>query len=90
MLDEDGREATDVIVHRRRLDGRQIFFLVNTSKTRTLKAIIRLSGVVSVAELLPMNGGTEAVEFRHCDDGLLEFEALLPPYASRLYLGENR
>ena len=90
VLDEDGREATEVIVHRRRLGGRQILFLVNTSKTRTLKATIRVSGLGSVTELLPMDGGTDPVGFRRTADDLLEFEAVLPPYASRLYLGENR
>lgn len=90
VLDESGNEATDVIVHRRRLDGHQVFFFVNTSKTRRLSATVSLSGVQSVEELMPMNGEVGSVALREAENDRVEFEAVLSPGASKLYLGENK
>ncbi|RLG94701.1 hypothetical protein DRO37_04745 [Candidatus Bathyarchaeota archaeon] len=62
IVDEDGEEIGDIIVHHRVDGSRHIYFLANTSRTRTYEAIIKFSQVGEVTEWDLFNGEVSRVE----------------------------
>lgn len=89
VLDADGNDAADIVVHHRRDGDHDVLFFVNTSPTASVEATVRLAGTRDIHELLPMTGGSADVDAAHTD-GVTAVSLSFPPRASRLLIARTR
>jgi len=85
IADEDGEEIEDVLVHHRVDGSRHIYFLANTSRTRTYEAIIKFSQVGEVTEWDLFNGEVSRVDAATQGKQMI-LRAVFHPVESRVFV----
>ena len=81
----DGEEIEDILVHHRAEGSRRIYFLVNTSRTKTYEAIIRFSQVGEVTEWDLFSGEVSPVE-AVTQNGKTLLRTIFHPTGSRVFV----
>jgi len=85
ITDGDGEEIRDILVHHRTEGPRHIYFLANTSRTETYKAIIRFSQLGEVTQWDLFSGEVSPVEAA-TQNGETLLEAVFHPTGSRVFV----
>ena len=85
IIDEDGREIEDILVHHRAEGPRHIYFLANTSRTKSYNATIKFSQKGEVTEWNLFNGEVSSVE-AVTQEGKTILKTTFHPAGSRVFV----
>jgi len=85
VTDENGREIEDILVHHRAEGPHHIYFLANTSRTKTYNAIIKFSQKGEVTEWNLFNGEVSQVE-AVTQQGKTLLKTVFHPVGSRVFV----
>ena len=89
VLDEDRADAADIYVQRRDVKEQQVYFLVNTSRTESTTAAVRLPGSGRLERWDPETGAADPLKTRKRGK-LLETTLEFPPMSSHLLVLSRR
>jgi len=85
IVDDEGEEIRDVLVHHRRELTRHIYFIANTSRKRTYNATIKFSQIGEISEWDLFSGEVSPVKAA-TKDGKMIVKTIFHPVGSRVFV----